>query len=403
MRFCYILVPLFLSSCGPAPLKIAPPSLTLPPDSPAPSATSKGGAASCQDAVRFAMSTLDTEGLTQARRRLEASRSDVGGTEVELRLKDNVRELGEEIRVGLRWRLPKPGEHSARKNAAQAGLSAIAYEHTDEQAKIAAYARSLHLSVRRAKATHEYARELEEISRSEFDREQLQLRAGVSTKLRVNTAQLRLRRAEIRLLQFKTRADNAAQAFYQFMGRPPSDGVCTLDISEGPLADHPTIQAAYRRAQRSSFSAQAESARGGLWPSFVDTHWGREGEDPGRALVQIGIPLFNEERREASVERARAARDVAKVSGIAREVKQALIEAKALLKQKSAALKDLGQLRDDIANTRRLEASAKGQPASEFDRLEMRRARVQLEAQVADLELDVEAAKIRLMRALGRP
>jgi hypothetical protein len=163
------------------------------------------------------------------------------------------------------------------------------------------------------------------------------------------------------------------------------------------------VRAANEAARRAGHLAQAEATRGSSWPSFVDPAWAREGEDSGRALVQIGIPIVNDDGRDAAIGRVRTDQAAVNIERTAHKVKQALIEARALLAQKEATLKDIALINASLVNARELVEQSDGQPTATTGRLKLEQARLQLSAKLAELQYDLEAAQINVQRAYGRP
>jgi outer membrane protein TolC len=228
-----------LVSCGPAPviLQEVGPGFDLTPAADA--TTNQPALISCPAAVHRAQANLGMQRLFTVKDTLETLRADLGGGELELRIKDDVRDPLKEIRVGVRWRLPRPGERGARVAASEAGSRALSHEASLEQTELAAYVRELHLAVRRAKSAHLYAVEALAVSSATLAREMKQLSAGLATRLGVDTAALRHHRVSLNVTERSARHRALQAAFRQLVGYTPDSSPCVCDTSPAPTAAPP--------------------------------------------------------------------------------------------------------------------------------------------------------------------
>ncbi len=404
-----LLIPLFatLSAChGPGQIVVPSARSLSPPitsDAPQASPHERAEPVSCETAVKRVLAGHPALAAARAGERVEWSRADavprLGA--FELRLRDEVEDLGEALRAGVRWRLPAPGRESALIAAAQERARMSAAEIITLESALARDVRTLHLAVRRARHTEVFAAHAAVLMATDAQWRQTRVKGGMETQLSAQTAMLEARTAR-RTLAAARRALAAAEAsFVHQVGGPASDDVCAPTPDEDPAALHPAVRAALLRARAVGEDARAATAGGWLWPRFFEITWAREPDAADRAFLEVGIPLSFTGPARAAEGEAALAQAKARLQTAVDVTQREIVLAEADLAARIAE-RDVEPPDEAVAAARAVAERAEAFGGDPRQRLALRRALLREEARRGALAMAVEAARIRLRAARGR-
>lgn len=339
------------------------------------------GPLSPADAVRVALDNNPQQAVLEAN--LEEERAESG---LALRLENPELRLGdfrsdrlinplfdgtpyeapfEDTRLGIRWKPPKLQDFGPRQMRAKARVAQRQAEQSAGRLGLAANVRALHAQLRNL----EQRIELATVGQSLADkmRETIRARAsaGVSTQLDTSLSELEYLDASADLEELRAKYRLVRQEFLAVLGLPADTAFSLIAPTKtqcrvNPSADLKEIvaQATERSPKVHAVDARIEEVEAELlgtwlafapWFDFVQIAYSAgEVDDPGHARVRLGItlPLFDFQRDDAAVLRARRARHKA-------ERRAAELEIGADIRRSADDLKSQAALVDLYAKSQR--------------------------------------------------
>ncbi len=323
----------------------------------------------------------------------------------EIRARDDARNPGGMLRVGVRVDLPVPGAASARVEAARAEGRHVAAEADFVRAEVAAEVRIAFAELtfaREMRRIRERQRTLALARRSEAE---ALLRAGAATVLAEQSAALRVLRAEAALAEAIQEEESAAVAIRRWAGLPPAAGPSACAAPpETPtdLRTHPSVRAAVEEAQAADANAFAARRDAWAWPTFVELSWDHDDDDGDALLVATGLRL-PWASGEADVAEAEATQAVAEARAALEEVEAEVAAARGALASARAALAHLEGAREVLGTVAALADRGEQGGADPREVIDLRERLEDYAADLAEARLRVDIAAAELRLALGLP
>ncbi|MCB9521745.1 MAG: TolC family protein [Myxococcales bacterium] len=314
-----------------------------------------------------------------------------------LRVRDNVRSPGDDLRVGLRWALPRPGVTDAAEAAGEAGVALTQAELRLIEAEVAATVRQAHLDWRRARlvlAAAERAAARRQAEQTFVERKQA---AGLASAVASTRAALATSVARAEVAEARAALAAATDVLRLYAGEGlPGDAPCAPP-SGGAVDDHPQVQAAQALAAQQQAQAEGDRREGWAWPGYFELLYDREPDQSDRVLAGLSFELG----KPFEADRTRAVRDreVARLAAARRAVADGVARARARL---SAAQAGAAELPDGRSAGALLDEATRG-GADPAERLALQQALEELALRRALAGVAAEAARIDLAAALGRP
>jgi hypothetical protein len=334
--------------------------------------------------------------LTAARRGEAVLRAQLDPTSAlypQLRVRDNVRDLGDDLRVGLRWGLSRPGAADAEAHAGEATIRLNRAQVQLLEAQLAAQVRRAHLAWRQSALDLTLADAAQRSAETQAQFSQRSLTAGLISRVAVGRAVLETQLA----VSARGAAEHGAHQAEATVRRW-ADGAAVQKAACQPAAPpsaHPALEAARATAAADLATTDAARREGWAWPTFLEVNWDREAEQDDRLLVGLGFSLGAPFKADA--EPATRARAVARLAAVRREVQDAQAAAEAQLVAAQAAVAQ----QPDLTAARRLLAEARAANADPKARRGLARALARAEHDRASAQLALEAARITMQAVSG--
>jgi outer membrane protein TolC len=289
---------LLLTGCYHPPRELRPEAPAPAPEAPAANEESVVTQKSCDAALAAILARDPT--LRAARAGLPVARADVdaagGWDPLEIRVGDNLRDLGRESKVELRLRLPGPGVPGAESSAAEARVELTSAEIRALEVEVAEAARIAHADVRLAAERARLAQAAAAEAHQTADLLTQRARAGTATAVGETEARL----AAIAADAAATAAERtAARLRHQWVSRagaqPIENDTCAApDPASAKLEANPAVAAARAEAWEADATAFAEARSQWIWPSYAQLGWAKDSsgnQRQDRIVFEFGIAI----------------------------------------------------------------------------------------------------------------
>lgn len=233
----------------------------------------------------------------------------------------------EDTRFGIRWKPPKLEDFGPRQRRAKARVAQRKAEQSAGRLGLAANVRALHAQLRNLQQRIALATVGQSLAEKMRETIRARASAGLSTQLDTSLSELEYLDAAADLEELRAKYRLARQEFLAVLGfpaetdfrlAPPSGAQCQANAAKD--LKEVVAQATERSPKVHAVDARIEEVEAELlgtwlafapWFDFVQIAYSAgEVDDPGHARVRLGItlPLFDFQRADAAVLRARRAR-----------------------------------------------------------------------------------------------
>lgn len=395
---------------GEAGPRVVPPSEPTRAPEPVPSGQTTN-ALGCEAAVARVLrmdATLEAAraGLPVAR---TARRAAGRLPDPEVRLSDNVRDLGQETRVDLRFRIDPLGSGSAEKAAAEAGERLSEAETAALEVDVARETRVAFADVRFRERRLETLRAEVAALRADAQLAEERARAGLITAVALEEARLGLAASESALSSAERSQVARVRALELRVGAPVDPaGACMEPVAPaaqaGATSPPPDVRAAWADADAADAEAFVEARSAWVWPTYAQVSWSRDkagNNREDRILVEVGIALPWPGTDGGDVAEARARHAEATASALQRQAASRLETAEATLAGARADREAIQALRPAVELSRALLEKGRSVLAPASDLAALAKRLRQYELSVADAEQAIAVAEADVLAARG--